>query len=341
MKKIIALVLCVVLVLSLTGCGSLIAKVKDTVNNVTESTLSSAVASATSSLAPSVGSSSSEAPSSSESSSEASSESSGGVTVGSGSSSKPEAPALADAVVLIDEKDVKISLTKIEYPDDDWYAAKCGVLIENNSDKALTFSTDYTAVNNIMMDSGYLYAKVEPGKKSNETITFYTEDFEKAGIDAIHNMKLVLSAYDDDYDDYIEDTALDLSFDKDMSFQQELASDGVLLFEQEGIKFYVFGASARYEEMIDQIDVLIVNDSNIKISCDVTDTSVNGFMVSGSLYKVLLPKTAYYTEIYFYDDDLEENGIDDFLDAEFKVRVRNYDSYDMLFTTDAYSLEFE
>lgn len=92
-----------------------------------------------------------------------------------------------EETVLVDEKDVKITATKLEYSS---YDVELSILIENNSAQDLSFRSgtmgySCNSVNGYMIADGYLNADVPAGKKSNETIKFDTGELSVFGITEI------------------------------------------------------------------------------------------------------------------------------------------------------------
>ncbi len=109
--------------------------------------------------------------------------------------------AAIEETVLVDENDIKITATDLSY---DNYSAKLNLVIENNSDKNLSFVTgsigySCCAINGYMIDNGYLNADVAAGKKSNETISFDTEALLLYGITQIADIQIGFDITDEDY----------------------------------------------------------------------------------------------------------------------------------------------
>ena len=80
--------------------------------------------------------------------------------------------ATIEETVLVDENNVKITATELTYGN---YAFELALVIENNSDKDLSFianSVGYScnSVNGYMISDGYLNCDVAAGKKANDRI---------------------------------------------------------------------------------------------------------------------------------------------------------------------------
>lgn len=114
--------------------------------------------------------------------------------------------ATIEETVLVDESDVKITVTGIKYTA---YAVKLDLTIENNSSQNLSFyagTLGYScnSVNGYMVDDGYLNANVGPGKKSNETVSFNVDELTLLGFSDIADIELGFNITDDNYKDYLK-----------------------------------------------------------------------------------------------------------------------------------------
>ena len=109
-----------------------------------------------------------------------------------------------EETVLVDENDIKITATELNYTD---YSVELGLLIENNSSVNLSFTSgtlgcDRNAVNGYMVGDGYLNADVSAGKKSHESISFSKDALALYGITEVANIQIGFSVQDDDYEDF-------------------------------------------------------------------------------------------------------------------------------------------
>lgn len=106
--------------------------------------------------------------------------------------------------VLFDEKDVKITATKLECSRT---GAEVTLLLENNTSKTLQFlsgtlSCSANSVNGWMVDDGYLNATVASGKKSYETVRIGADNLALLGISDIADISLFIMIEDNDYNTY-------------------------------------------------------------------------------------------------------------------------------------------
>lgn len=109
--------------------------------------------------------------------------------------------ATIQEAVLYDQDGVKITATELSYGSD---AAELGLILENNSDRNLTFisnSLGYScnSVNGYMIADGYLNCEVAPGKKANESISLSYGQLMLYGIFEIADLEVGFDISDDEY----------------------------------------------------------------------------------------------------------------------------------------------
>lgn len=109
--------------------------------------------------------------------------------------------ATIEETVLVEKDNIKITATELTYGN---YAAELTLVIENNSDKDLSFvanSVGYScnSVNGYMVPEGYLNCDVAAGKKANDTISISYNALMLYGIFEIADIEIGFDISDDDY----------------------------------------------------------------------------------------------------------------------------------------------
>ncbi len=248
----------------------------------------------------------------------------------SGNSSQNSGETIEETI-LYDAKDVKITAVNLSM-DDSWYAATMEILIENNTDKDLYISTTAVYVNGYQINA-WLFADVSAGKKSNETISFYEEDFERCGITTIADIELALEAYDSNtYDDYFETDLIEIETSAAKDFEYEYDYDGTVLYDDDDIQILIYdfvpADPANYKDA--EIWVYFYNGSDEKMYLSTDDTSVNGYMFSIYNSCYLDPGKHAVIPLTIYSYELEENNIDEISEIELSLELRNYESYETI-----------
>ena len=256
-----------------------------------------------------------------------------------------------EETVLVDENDVRISVTGIEYKD---HHIELKLTLENNSDKDLSFisgSIGYScnAVNGYMMPVGYLNTKVAAGKKANETIRFGYEELSLYGITEIADIQLGFDIQDEDYNHFytgprqLRTSAAD-SYDYEVDTYHQIIRSGAWeklykctidyfaeeeLFDQNNIQI-ISEALVTNKDGEKTFFIEVVNDSEEQIVVALSDIMLNGLGVCDSTWSsgYVNPKTRCIIDLspssMLEEAYWEALGISDIGDFSFSFLV--YDS---------------
>lgn len=206
--------------------------------------------------------------------------------------------------VVFDQNNVKITAVELV---DGWIGTEVKLTVENNTNKNIALSGDNFVVNGITV-SGYLYIDVAAGKKSNDVITFYSEELEKAGIENIATVKaLDAHIFDSDSFDTICQTPFSLFTSLGENYQQTVQDDGDVIFNEAGVEVI----AQKYTDSIfgPAIRLLVKNNCGKDIIVSAENISVNDFTVSAWLYDTVYEDTVRYCELDVFNSELEDNGI--------------------------------
>lgn len=233
-------------------------------------------------------------------------------------------------VVAVDNAECSIKITGID-PDDLWGYTLNAQLENKSADKTYMFSVDSAAINGVQSDP-FFASEVAAGKKSNEEITFSTDELEKNGVGEITDIELTFRVYDSDdwtADDVANETVHIYPFgeDKAVDFVRELQASDNVIIDNENVTVVVTG----YEE--DEIfgytvNLFLVNktDKNIMFSAD--EASVNGFMADPFYATSVSAGKCAFSSMSWSDTTFEDNGITNVEKIEFTLRA--YDADDWL-----------
>lgn len=250
-----------------------------------------------------------------------------------------EAPAGEVTVgeqVLVDEKDIRITLKSIEV--DTWFGPELKVLIENDSDTDLTFTIKNACVNGYM-NSASLYTQVAAGKKATDEITLSSSDLEACGIETVAIVDLSFNIHDDNYKDYLETDLVTVKTSADAWYDYTFDDSGKLAFEKKDVKIVVKGLT---DESIFGPGVLFYVENNSKKTVLITsdDVSVNGFMVSDLLYCTVLPGKHAIDASTLMESDLEDNDIEEIEEIEMTFRILDAGSWKTIAESDPVKISF-
>ncbi len=113
-----------------------------------------------------------------------------------------------EETVLVDESGVKITAKSLSV--DEIFGPSVKLLIENNSGKDLTFQCRDASVNGYMIGT-MMSVDVVNGKKANDNLTFMSSDLESCGIETIADIEFSLHIFtSDSWDDFIDTPQIQL-----------------------------------------------------------------------------------------------------------------------------------
>lgn len=232
-------------------------------------------------------------------------------------------------VVAVDNAECAIKITEID-PDNMWGFTLKAQLENKSGDKTYMFSVESAAVNGVQSDP-FFATEVAAGKKSNEEISFSNDALLENGVGDYTDIELTFRVYDSNdwsADDVAKETIHVYPYgeDKAVSFVREAqASDNIIIDNE-----YVTAIVTGYED--DEIWGYTVNlfllnktDKNIMFSAD--EAAVNGFMADPFYAASVSAGKCAFSSMSWSDATLEENGITDIEEIEFKFRAYNGDDW--------------
>ena len=227
--------------------------------------------------------------------------------------------------VVYDENNIKVTATELTY--EEYYGPTISFLVENNSDKDISVSTENVTVNNIVF-SAYMYSDLKAGKKAYSDMSFYETDLASYGITEIGTIEFNLHIYETDtYDDIDDSDVIKLIVNDDVSFVP--APKGDKIYSKNGITVYTEKCNKEDDDYYDYVTRLfIVNESDKYISVRCEDVSVNGFMLDPYCSAAVPAGKMAYSNLYFYQSDLDDNKIDKIEEVEFYLDIYDYNTYD-------------
>ena len=116
-----------------------------------------------------------------------------------GSMPKLDTGVTVEPAVLLDESGVKITLQELTFTGNE---PKLTMLLENNTDKKLNFTSEYleadlNSVNGYMLSSIDIDTDITPGNKSNETVRLDYDELLLYGITEIQAIDIGFTVYDE------------------------------------------------------------------------------------------------------------------------------------------------
>lgn len=253
------------------------------------------------------------------------------------SESKEQKSVTVEEIVILDQKDIVITAKGIE---SSFMGTELKILIENNSDKNLTFQTRNASVNDFMAEAMFS-EEVSAGKKSNTSITFMNNGLENFGMDMFANMEFSFHVfYTENWDTYFDSELINVETSIASTYEQKVDDSGNILYENNGIKIVAKGLSSDDSYIGPGLVLYIENNSDKDFTVQVKDVSVNGFMINTIMSQdVIIGKKA-IDSVTFLNSSLEENDITDIENIEISFNIFNMNTWDDIVETEPIIINF-
>lgn len=205
-----------------------------------------------------------------------------------------------EETVLVDQDGIKITATDLSYSS---YGATLSLDLENNSDKDLDIicgSLGYSSnsVNGVMIEDGYFNCTLNANKKAKEEVVFDYDVLNVLGIDEIADIELGIYSSDDDYNDVyypiskIKTTVAD-KYDygkvnpvegiKNSGVMDVLYSSDSELYNEKDLKI-VSELLVKRDDDLPYLLIEVKNDSDKQAIAYIRDIYINGLQVSDSTW---------------------------------------------------------
>ncbi len=201
--------------------------------------------------------------------------------------------------------------------------------------------TRNSSVNGIMVDF-MLSCEIDVGKKANDSITIFGDALRTADIQVIKDIEFNFVVMNkDSWDTLFDSETIQLTTQGSDSYTQQIDRDGFTAFDQDDVKVIVKQLDDTDSFWGADLYLLVENNRDQNITIQLSDTSINGYMVDPIFScDVLVGKIA-FDEITFLESDLEENEIETIEELEFKLKIFDMDSWDDIINSDAIVIAFE
>lgn len=233
-------------------------------------------------------------------------------------------------IIAVDNEECLIKITGID-ADNMWGYTLKAQLENKSADKTYMFSVDTAAINGVESDP-FFAAEVAAGKKSNEEISFSGVELEENDIGDFTDIALTFRVYDSD--DWMADAVAEETIhvypygeDKAVKFVREAQDSDTVLVDNEYVTAIVTG----YEE--DDIwgytvNLFLVNKTDNNIMFSVDNASVNGFMADPFWATSVAAGNCAFGSMSWDDTTLAENDITEIEEIEFEFRAYDEDNWD-------------
>ena len=226
----------------------------------------------------------------------------------------PAVEAAFDETLLVDNDDIAVTVTEFD-PVSQW-GPIFTVLLENKTERDLYFTLANVSVNNVMNDPIW-GENVPAGESVYSYIYWYPEDMLSSGINYVEHVSATLWVYDrDDHTapDIYEDTvSWSVSTSgTDLPATQRMVYDGsfepIEILTGDVIAYLVDYTPTG--EWGPALTVYLENNGGQTVLLAMTDVSVNGVACDPYWNENVAPGKISYSTCFWWDEDLQELGID-------------------------------
>ena len=241
--------------------------------------------------------------------------------------------------LIYDKDDLKVTVKSLKF--DGWMGPELKLLIENDTDRTLTFQAKDVVINGFMIDT-FMSADVAPGKKVNDGLTITGSSLELANVETIQYIDLQFRIIDfENYTNTFDSERIRIETSADPEYVQTVDDSGQLMIERDGLRIILKELETEDSFWGADIYVFVENSSEKDVSVQVRDVSVNGFMISPSFHVDVLAGTKVFDKLSFFEKDLEENDITDIEELELYFHVFEKDGWNTLFDTEVIKVTFQ
>lgn len=227
----------------------------------------------------------------------------------------------------------KVSATVIGYGEDEPADYRVYLYLENKSDDTdYTFAVSGCAVNGVEILSGGVFT-VPAGKAALDSFYITDSILEENGITDFSDIYVSIRVYDPeswDADD-VADNGVHLypvGKDNAVPFVREAKATDKVIVDNESITVIVTGMTE--DDIIDtqSLCFYFINKTNEKIMFSMEDVSINDYMIDPFFAVSVMPGFSKFSSASWFNDELNENGIESIEEISFTMLARNADDSD-------------
>lgn len=281
MKKLLALLLVLVMILSLAACGSS--------GNTAESTED-------------------EETTTEKSTEESTVESGEETTEESAEETQEIVSSDFEEIVILDTDEYTFKITSID--EDDIWGYTLKVFMENKTSEKVCFSWDSVSVNGFVCDPLFA-ASVPANGKANQEVTFFEEAFLVNGIETVTDIEFTLSIFSEETWDTLcssTETIYPLGEDAVVPYVREAVEGETVLIDNEYATVILTGVDPEGDWGY-TLNVYVENKTDSTLVVSTEDVLVNGFVCDPFWAEFIPAGKRVNSQMSWFETDFEDNGI--------------------------------
>lgn len=237
-------------------------------------------------------------------------------------------PVLEEDLVLVDNENCTFKVTGFD--PNGLFGYTVSVYLENKTDKELMFTLTDVSVNGFMCDP-FWAETVTAGMKSNTEFSFFAADLAVCGISDVTDIDMTVDVYDSV--DYMADHLVTESFtvyplgeDAVQPFTRQSVDGEIVLIDNESCTMIITGVDP--DNMWGYaLNVYLENKTDKSLMFSISDAAVNGFMCDPFWADEVAPGKRACTTISWLADDFTANGITEVETLNLPITVYDADDW--------------
>ena len=226
--------------------------------------------------------------------------------------------------VLVDNEYCKLTITSIEANDGALFTLNA--VLENKSDKNITFSFQNGSVNGYMINPGWV-ASMAAGQTSEASIGFSKGDIKMTGADEVTEIKTSLIGFDSDTlaDQYVDEPVVIYPMGEAnvKRYPREDQPTDKVVFDNDKCRMVVYDSGMDIA-LGYTLSVYMENKTeDCKLAFLTNGCSVNGIEMSPTWAQSINAGCNAYSKIFWLGNPFQENGIDKVEKVDIQIRSYN------------------
>ena len=248
-----------------------------------------------------------------------------------------EAPKMEE-VVVVDNDDIKISITEIKDVDvfDDY---TINLFLENKTDKKVIFNTEGVTVNGIDTDA-LLYAQLQAGTTHENRININAENWAELGIENVTDIGMNFKAFVYGEEPLYAETFhyYPMGDDKAEVVEREVSEDDLVIMDNEYAKITYLGESVNeYETQC--LDLYIENKTDVTTTFQVLTVYINGQRLVTIYGEEVAANSTKYSSIELVKDEMNKNGITQIDSVQIQFEIYNSGDWNDRFVSETVTVK--
>ena len=237
-----------------------------------------------------------------------------------------------DEQVLYDVDGVTVTALSIRY--DPIAGAVINLGCKNSTENSVMFRADNSAVNGYMMPVDFSLS-VGAGKSAEGEMTVSYTALAMAGLDRIATVEFSLVLVDPSsyaVADVCEPVRIVTTAAE--GYEPPVPATVQTVYDKDGVKIMLMGLddSLQFADSY-VLMVYMCNDSDKDVSIQTGDVKVNGYDMTSAMTTTVLPGRRAVDIVTFFEQDMQEYGIEEIYSAELSFKVIDEESWDVIADT--------